>query len=197
MYGFLNRLKPFVREEKGTATVEFVAIASAMFMFIFFVVELTLLSFFSLSAQKAAHMGVRSAVVSNPAALAMPAINSKTNNGVFGVSCSDPSAPCIDFGTVTCTGGGAGCDPVAFNRILTAMQRFLTLIEPQNVTITYSYIGLGFAGGPPIPAIEVVLAGVPYQTGIIGAIIGSRGPFSSLPAVSVTLTGEDLSQGGA
>lgn len=193
----MRKIHHFYSDNSGAATIEFVTVAFALFMLIFFVVELTLLLFFSLSAQKAAHMGARLAIVSNPAALAVPASNPKTGGGVFGVACNDASSPCVDFNTLTCNGGGAGCDPAAFNRILAGVQRFLWQTQPENVTITYTYVGLGFAGGPAVPAVKVTLSGVAYQTGIIGIIIGSRGPFSSLPAVSVTLTGEDLNQGGA
>ncbi|PCJ99819.1 MAG: hypothetical protein COA45_03105 [Zetaproteobacteria bacterium] len=190
-------LAQYYRNHEGAATIEFVTIAFALFMMVFFVVELTLLLFFSLSAQKAAQIGARLAIVSDPVVLAMPTTNSKTTNGIFGVACSDISLPCLDFGTITCTGGGAGCDVASFSRILVGMKRFLGQLEAEDVTIDYTYSGLGFAGGPTVPVVRITLSGVSYQTGIIGSIIGSRGPFSSLPAVSVTLTGEDLSQGGA
>lgn len=192
----MNIINKAIKNEDGAATVEFVAVSFALLILVFFVVELTLLFFFSLSAQKAAQVGARLAIVSNPAAVGVPVTNTRTAGGVFGVSCSDASSPCINFGTLTCSGGDASCDVAAFNRILTGIQRFLGDAQAEDITISYTYVGLGFAGGPSTPSITVTIANVDYTTGIIGAIVGTGGAFSALPAVSATLTGEDLNQGG-
>ena len=186
-----------MKREDGAATVEFVAVSFALLMLIFFVVELTLLFFFSLSAQKAAQMGVRLAIVSDPVVVGLPATNTRTGSGVFGASCHDSPSPCVSFGTLTCVGGGAGCDVDAFNRVLTGVKRFLGDAQAEDIEVSYSYVGLGFAGGPVVPSVTVTISGVDYQTGILGAIVGTRGSLSFLPAVSATLTGEDLNQGGA
>jgi hypothetical protein len=67
------------------------------------------------------------------------------------------------------------------------------------VRITYRYTGLGFAGGPTIPAIALELHDVPFQLGVLGLIGGllGAGHQLTLPPISATFTGEDLSSAGA
>ncbi len=80
------------------------------------------------------------------------------------------------------------------------MRSISSLIDNQYVTITYSYVGLGFAGGPIVPGVTVTLSGVPYGgvgTTILGKFFDSTSPLVTLPTISVTLTGEDLSTAGA
>ena len=179
------------------ATVEFVVVVFAALVMIFFVVELTALYFFIMSAQHAAYMGARVAAVSDPAAAGVPVTNIKTSTGVFGVSCSDVSNPCVGFTTISCVGGIAGCNAAPFSRILSRMEQFLGGLDASHVTITYAYTELGYAGGPAILEVTVRIEGVPYSTGIIGGFIGTNhGPFTTIPAVSVTLMSEDLSGSG-
>lgn len=178
-------------------TLEFVVVAFAALVMIFFVVELTALYFFIMSSQHAAYMGARVAAVSDPAAVGVPVTNIKTSTGVFGVSCSDVSSPCAGFTTISCVGGGAGCNAVPFSRVLSRMKQFLGGLEASHVTITYAYTGLGYAGGPAILEVTVGIKDVPYSTGIIGHFIGTdHGPFTTIPAVSVTAMSEDLSKSG-
>ncbi len=56
---------------------------------------------------------------------------------------------------VVCTwsGGSANCDAgtpddAAFAAIVAAMQRIYSDIQPENVTISYEHVGLGFSGSP-------------------------------------------------
>jgi Flp pilus assembly protein TadG len=194
----MNRKKVpyFKKSNRGGMTAEFVIVVFAMIVMIFFVVELTTLYFSIMSAQMAAHMGARVAVVSEAAVQGVPPLNNASTTGIAGVSCSDVSNPCIGFATVTCTGGS--CNTASFTRILARMRQFLGGIAAENITISYAYTGLGYAGGATIPAVTVTIGNVPYNAGIIGHIIGTeQGPFTTLPMVSVTITGEDLSQSGA
>lgn len=186
----------FLKSNRGGMTAEFVVVVFAMIVMIFFVVELTTLYFSIMAAQMAAQMGARVVVVSEAAVQGVPPLNSIGATGIAGVSCSDVSNPCIGFTTLTCTGGS--CNTASFTRILSRMRQFLGGIAAENVTISYAYTGLGYAGGATIPAVTVTIGNVPYNAGIIGQIIGTeQGPFTTLPTVSVTLTGEDLSQSGA
>jgi hypothetical protein len=94
-----------------------------------------------------------------------------------------------------------------FTNIETRIQNVFAQTRNQYVKITYSDSGLGFAGGPMIPLVKVELLGVPYGgviTGLISNLFnyrdakhpganGTNGFASTLPPISVTLTGEDLS----
>ena len=189
--------KSYAKDVQGLASTEFVVISFALLMIIFFIVELTLLYFLTQSEQKAAHMGARLAIVSDSAASGLPNVNGLEAGGVFGTSCSFSPAPCTDFGTLTCVGGVTGCNIDAFNRILDRMQNFMPGLLAEHVTISYAYQGLGYAGGPVIPAITLTINGVPHQTGIMGVVLAVAQAVDVIPPVSVTLTGEDLSNSGS
>lgn len=183
----------YSKDNKGLVTTEFAVISFALLMTIFFIVELTLLYFFIQSSQKAAHMGARYAIVSDAAATGLPTVNTLAGGGIFGTPCSEGS--CVSFGPLTCTEGT--CDAAPFTALVSRMQGFLPGLMPEHVTVSYTYQGLGYAGGPVIPAVTVTISNVPYQTGILGVLMAA-GQFNDiLPPVSVTLTGEDLSTSGA
>lgn len=187
-------LMRYLKRDDGSSTVEFVVIIVAVLFTVFFVLEVTLYLFFSASLNKAAQAGLRAAVVSNPVAAGLPAINARHENGIFGQSCSNANT-CVPLPTVTCTGGA--CTAVEFDRIYAHMQGFSGQIQPEHVTITYEDTGLGFAGGPSIPLVTVTVSGVPFRTGIVGLLLTNAGVLSALPTHSVSMTGEDMNRGGA
>ena len=191
-------LRDFPRDQRGSVTVEFVAIALPFFLIVLFVVEVTLAFFWWKSAEKATMLGARLAVVQDAAAAGMPALNEKrTDAAVFGKHCRDASNPCADDigDSWVCAAGGAGCNAAAKANIVTKMQSILAAIQPTNVEVAYEFVGLSYAGGPLVPAVTVRLTGLQFQTGfisIIGGVLG--GPsLTTLPDITATLTGEDLS----
>ena len=190
-----HMISNYIKGKKGTVTIDFVIVSLGLFLIMFFVVEMTLMYFMIQSSQKAAQIGVRLAAVSNPVVVGLPESNALVAGEIFGTSCSSAPTSCEGFDRLTCT--GAACEAVAFNRILGRMQNFLGGLEAEHVTISYSYEGLGYAGGPIIPVITVRIAGVPHQTGVLGRLLGATNALGSLPAVSATITGEDLSDNGA
>jgi len=191
----IQPLTRFFRKDDGSSTIEFVLVIFAVLASIFFVLEATLYMFFSAAVHKAAQAGARAAVVSDPVVAGVPAQNGRTQTGIFGVSCSDPSNPCVPFGNVSCTGGD--CIATEFDRIFAHMDGFSGQLEPEHVTIAYQWAGLGFAGGPTVPVVTVAVSGVPFQTGIVGLLLTNAGVLASLPDHAVTMTGEDLNRGGA
>jgi hypothetical protein len=164
----------------------------AFIAIVFFVVEVTLYMFFMASLEKAAQAGVRAAVVSSPVAAGVPLTIARGDTGVFGHKCSVSPTTCADIPTISCT--GATCEPVGFTRILNHMRGFNGRIQADDVTITYSSAGsgIGFAGGPSAPMVTVTVSGVPFQTGILGLLLGDASGLATLPARSASMTGEDL-----
>jgi len=94
------------------------------------------------------------------------------------------------------------------------MRSISPLIQAANVTVTYANAGLGYVGGPTVPRVTVTVSGVAYgtvMTSLMTAIsnlvtrifsVARRTPTTSpvltnLPAISVTMTGEDLTTAGA
>lgn len=205
----LRRLHLFLRNESGAAiTVEFVVIMSFFVLISFFVLEIALVQFYWQTAEKAAQIGARLASVSDPAVAltsptcpaapaSLPLINCKTAAGVYGEDCNDGADACVDYGTITCSGGDGSCNANAFNYIVNRMRQTYLPIQNGNVTISYSYLpALGYAGGPIVPSVTVTLSGVPVKLGVIsilGNIIGKgSAPLFQIPAMSATMSGEDL-----
>ena len=197
-------VKSLVRNERGAVMVEFTIVASLLFLLTFGVVEFGFLFWQWNSAEKATQMGVRKAVVASPVAKELVNKDCGNANVSPGTLCSDPNA--TSFGTITCTGaaggsctGGYTFDATAFGDILSLMQAVFPLIQQQNVTVTYTFVGLGFAGRPgnvagtfgPVPAVTVGLTGMTFTFFGLAGFAGF-GPLA-MPDFRATLTGEDLS----
>lgn len=190
-----NKASQFLHDKTGSTTAEFVAVVFFFFIIVFFVMEVALALFFWQTVEKSAQMGVRLVVVSAPVEPGVPSTNAYTgaSGTLLGDPCSDSSAPCVGFSTVTCT--GVACTNTAdFNRILSRVRQLYAGIAASNVTITYEYVGLGFAGGQTVPLVTLTISGVPFQTGILsimGNLIGDTA-LTTIPTMTATLTGEDL-----
>lgn len=179
--------RSFLAGDAGSSTVEFVAVFVAVITVMFLIVEVTLYFFFMASLEKAAQAGVRAAVVSPPVAgYAAPLANGEN----AGSSCTD-DFPC-SFLTVKCEGNTSGdcINPTTFTRIVNHMRGYNGRIAAANVVVTYQSVGIGFAGGPPVPMVTVTVKNVPFQTGVLRSV-GINLP---LPARSASMTGEDLAQ---
>jgi hypothetical protein len=175
----------------------------------FFIFEILIAALWVGTVEKAAQLGARLAIVADPAVTGLPASNAKPSQAVpYGASCG-VVGNCTDFGTLTCTGGTAGpCAATGFSNVITRMTSIASLISQGcaagqpgcRVTISYTYVGLGFAGGPTIPSVVLSVSGVPYGavvTKILGSFFGGSPILTTLPDISVTFTGEDLSSAGA
>ena len=74
------------------------------------------------------------------------------------------------------------------------MQIIYNKIQPENVVVEYTHVGLGFAGnplGPDLhPAVTVRLVGMGFEfltPGLAGLL-----PIITMPDFAATMTGEDL-----
>src|SRR5204862_6614756 len=66
-------------------------------------------------------------------------------------------------------------------------------VQPENVVISYSATGLGYAGRPggPVPTITVSLQNLPFQFFFLGGLMGFHD--FMIPASTTSVTAEDLS----
>lgn len=195
----MRALFRFARSEAAGMTVEFVAVMPVFIIIVFFVIEVALAFFWWKSAEKATQLGARVAIVSDPVTAGVPATNVPLNGTViYGTRCTTAST-CTNFGTISCT--GAACtNAVAFDRVLTRMRNILGNIAAANVTISYTYVSMGYAGGPAVPLVTVTLANVPFQTGFIsmfGTLLGAGSALTTIPTMSARITGEDLATNGS
>jgi hypothetical protein len=212
----------FFRSEKAGLTVEFVAVIGPFLLISFFIMEVLVAMDWVGTAEKAAQLGARLAVVSTPAVTTgacpvaggsigaglLPLVNCKPVAGAFGQPCP---GNCAGWTTnpISCAGGSGGsCVAANFTTIVNRMIGISPLLKQGcaqaspgcHVTITYANSNLGFAGGPTIPDVTVKISGVPYgavMTTIIGKFFGANNVLTVLPDISVTLTGEDLNSLGS
>ncbi len=185
-------LQKFLKDRRGSTTIEFVVVFLGFIAVLLFVVEVALYQFFTATLEKAANAGVRAAIVSDSMVSGLPSRNFRAIGGVYGERCSSAGAPCQGFSTITCT--GSECEAAPFTRILAHMRGFNGRIAAENITVSYADVGIGFAGGPVAPMVTVTVSNVPYQTGVVGLLLQNAGVLSVLPTRSASMTGEDLAQ---
>ena len=216
-------IRRFFESEKAGLTVEFVAVIGPFLLLSFFIMEVLVAMDWVGTAEKAAQLGARLAVVSTPAVTTgtcpagggaigaglMPTQNCKPSaSGGYGQPCP---ANCAGWTTnpISCAAGAGGsCVAANFTTIVNRMVGIAPLLKQGcaqaspgcHVTITYANSQLGFAGGPTIPDVTVKISGVTYgavMTTIIGKFFGANNVLTVLPDISVTLTGEDLNSAGS
>src|SRR5690349_24044294 len=191
----MGRLKRLAHDTNGTAVTEFVIVAPLFLALFIGILQISLQFFYAMEAEKAAELGVRTAVVVTPptglSPAAPPALNdSPTSN--WGAPCAPTSDPCSGFATATCVGTACGG---GFDLILARMQAVFPAVQAANITLTYEYVAMGFAGGPTTPAVTVSITGLSWPAGPFAAVqilLGGTASSSTLPMIRATLTGEDL-----
>lgn len=161
-------------------------------------------------AEKAVQMGARYAVSTSPVATGLDTYETVGLNCPSGTLRPGDRICREALGAVRCTGtgGSASCscdrgpcpdldaDPAAFSRIVARMRAIDPMLRAENVTVTYSGSGIGYAGDPTVdddgdplsdisPLVTVEVDGLGLRTmTLFGGSIG-------IPAVRATLTGED------
>ena len=205
------RLKPLWGDERGGALLETTIMLTILLIFILGSVDFLMAIYQWNAAGKAVQVGARIAAVSTPVANAIPAITGLEG----GASPGDYPPPA--FTTRTCTGAGGGSctgggtyNAAAMNRIVfgrtggtsctdatspyeIGMCDVFSRVTAANVSVSYIYSGLGFAGRPggPVPTVTVSLQGLTFQFIFLGSLMGFTNV--SIPPLTTTITGEDLS----
>jgi Flp pilus assembly pilin Flp len=209
-----------LRDETGTTIIEFTIVMVLFFLLTFGLVEFGYLLFQWNGASKAAQLGARLAVVSDPV---WCELRQKDNSGTWLVT--DPGTPGSAWTTdynVTCDGSNDSCTGsppagVSTTYSATNMDRLVygrgggtscaTIgtdgdagicdvfwrVTPENVRVIYRNTFLGFAGRPggPVPTVTVTLTGLTFQFIALGGLLGLDNV--TMPDFTVTMTGEDLS----
>ena len=163
-------------------------------------------------ANKAAYVGARTAVTSNPVDPAVTDLSytqaQLQNIGQSCLSFSCPSANSVCTGTstgVTCTRG----DNAAFTRIFNKMQAVFPPLQRENVTISYQTNGTGLVGqaweGSADPGnpqftlamnVTVSITGMTHQFYFVSPLLkvfgGAISATPAIPTFATTLQSEDL-----
>jgi TadE-like protein len=201
----------FWHEKAGSALIEYAVVFPLFISVTLGTVDVTYMLFDWALANKAAYVGARTAVVSDPVAQGITDPFPAGQNPNIGQLCFNPTtgAPNTDSNgnnycpTVSsvCTGasGGGSCtngktfDNTAFSAILGKMQAVFPRLQRQNVQISYQTNGLGFVlqpGGLPMD-VTVSVQNMTHQFYFINAIARIIST-PSIPKFATTLTSEDM-----
>ena len=202
----------FFRDAQGGVAVEFVTLMPAFVFLTFFIIEIGVALLWIGTVEKAAQLGARMAVVSDYAVTGLPTSgkNAIANGFLPGGNCKlvgQSQNPCVAFNSGNALSCPGSCNPQGFDAIFNRMDAIASMLQPSNVAISYTYAGLGFAGGPIVPRVTVTVQNVPYDsvmtsllnrfyrlaTGNQSANLG----MTLLPVITATFTGEDLSSAAA
>jgi hypothetical protein len=193
------RLRHLLRDRRASSAAEFALVLPLLILLLFGIID-TGRFFWQLNeSEKATQMGARMAIVTTPVS---PDLVAKSYiNGT--VTKSGDLIPASALGTFKCTSVGCTCqttpcpvnsgsvDSTAFDTIVTRMSRINPLIKSNNVVISYSGSGFGYAGPADgtmdvQPLVTVTLQNMRFSP---IALLGFAG--WNLPAASATLTAED------
>jgi hypothetical protein len=211
----IARLRHLGRDQSGTTTIEFTIVALLFLLLTFGLVEFGHMFWQYNSAAKAVHLGARLAAVSDPVWSGLPELEDTGTPGgawetSYAVVCDGDAGDCTDLGegqydeaAMECLvfGRATGetpcdteCDPAGIDEYLAGMCDRFGRIAPENVVVTYSHTGLGFAGRPggPVPTVTVQLKDLDFEFLALGGLLGLQ-PIE-MPPFTVTMTGEDLSR---
>lgn len=209
--GNFKRLR---EDTSGAAFLEFTVFATVFFGILFGIIEITLAFYQWNAGTKAVQLGARLAAVSDPVAsdLAMATWDvdgydpgdvvaladgyTIVCSGVGGGSCSEGVYNADAMNTLVYGRGDSSCGQLKSSEYAGMCDLFWR-VTPENVRVTYTYTGLGYAGRPggPVPSIKVELVNIPFQFYFLSALLGSE--TIDIPGLSSTISGEDLSVTGS
>ena len=147
-------------------------------------------------------MGARIAVVHDPVYTALPQINEPVDDAAAseGRPCASGGCFAPQVGSWTCTGadlGSSECDEAAFGAIYNEVASSAYLPDPAKLSVTYSYVRLGYAGGPFTPLVEVRIEQRPFFLQFMFSLAFGGGGDSpdevTLPSVAASAIAEDMS----
>ena len=196
----------FLRQEDGVASVELAIVAMIYFIVFFAILDFGRLWFAYNAAEKATQVGARYAVVALPVYPALQDFDAIDSGVAVGngerlavdalgqVTCTNASCTCQETAAGNCAALPASApDGTAFNDIVLRMQMMMPQIQPENVTVVYRHVGLGFSGNPfgpdYSPTVTIRLSGMTFDF-VTPTLLGLGSV--NLPAYATTLTGEDL-----
>ncbi|MEM7543925.1 MAG: TadE/TadG family type IV pilus assembly protein [Pseudomonadota bacterium] len=197
----LRRLKHFLKDQRGAASLEYIVLLLPLLAMVFVSFQIALAYHFALTAQKAVELGARIAAVRDPVYTDLPPSNGVRIGGTTGVQCAvDNQCDLTDTGPWTCSGDDLGngvCDADAYADIFEEVARIAYLLDPSDLSITYYYGELGFAGGPFVPIVEVAIEERPFFLQFFfNLAVGNPANGAEelqLPAVAASAIAEDLS----
>jgi Flp pilus assembly protein TadG len=189
-----QRIASLIRSDGASSSAEFALVLPLLLLLLFGIIDVGRYMWALNRAEKATQMGVRYAVVSDPAA---DVIN--TDFVDYGIAGGDPvptatfdTAVCTSSGNCTVTGAASGANgrnSTAFTQIVTWMQKFDPAIQAADVQVTYQNVGLGYSGDPTGPDVAA-LTTVEIRNLTFRPLVLFGGTIN-LPTIKASLTLED------
>lgn len=199
----------FLADQTGAAAAEFAMVSILFLGLMVGTVDMSRLLWEVSSCKAATRAAARYAVVHPPASADLAGFDAVTTLGLYAGDSVPASAVAIHTCTSTgCTCSGSGyCGTTTLNSTFTAvvtlMQGYYAGIQPENVVIVYTPVGLGLAGNPYGPDVEPLVTvrlcqasdgdgctPMEFAPGVLQAF--GISPFD-VPPVASSLSGEDLS----
>ena len=167
-----------LRDIRGNALVESTIVIPILLLLVLGTIDVTYMFYEWALANKAAYLGARTAIVSNPVATGITTFTYTSTAGQYCFNQTtlqpDPTADCPFVPNwVNCTGAsgsGGSCDngytftdaaPYhPFTTIFSRMQAIFPRLQRQNVTVSYQTNGLGFVGDTATPGL---MSGLPMN----------------------------------
>jgi len=187
------------RNEQAASAAEFGLVLPLLILLLLGVIDAGRFMWEWNEAEKATQMGVRYAVVTDPALGGLSSYSFSVSGGITQGS----PVPTSSFDTATCTSASCSCtgasgfcsatslNSTAFGNVVTRMASIYPQIKAANVNIDYKNVGLGFAGdpdGPDVsPLVTVRLTGMQFRP--ISCLV--FGCTVSMPDFRASLTLED------
>lgn len=200
----------FLADQTGAAAVEF-ALVSVMFLsLVVGTVDVSRLLWEVSSCKAATRAAARYAIVHAPASQALVNFDAVTTLSLY----AGDSIPASTVAVHTCTSTGCTCgssgycgstalNATTFDAMVDLMQGYYAGIQPENVVVVYTPVGLGLAGNPYGPDVEPLVTvrlcqasdgdnctPLEFAPGVLQAF--GISPFN-VPPVASSLSGEDLS----
>ena len=183
---------------RGSTAAEFALVLPVLIFFLFGIIDAGRFMWTLNQTEKATQMGVRIAVVTDmvPGGLYSMDYSASLGQGApiptssFGAAqCQKPAS------SVTCSCTTTPCptltpvNSVSFSRIATLMSNIAPIVQPQNIRISYTNSGLGYAGDPNgadiAPIVTVTATGIRFTSLVL------FGKSINLPDITASLTTED------
>ncbi|GAA4017396.1 hypothetical protein GCM10022280_15780 [Sphingomonas swuensis] len=197
------------RAERAAIAAEFALVLPVLLFFLFGVVDVGRFMWDLNQAEKATQIGARMAAVTDPVSSGLIAANFASTDlkpgelipadAMAPVTCTQEECSCPeDTGGPPCplAEDGGGVDSAAFNKLVSRMQEIKPDLTADNIRVTYSGSGFGFAGSADTevmevsPLITVSLEGVTFSPTTALLLANFR-----LPVTSTTVVAEDVSGG--
>jgi Flp pilus assembly protein TadG len=201
-----------LRDIRGSVLIETTVVMPMFLLLVLGTIDATYMFYDWGLANKAAYVGARTAVTTNPvdpAVINLSYTSAQLQN--IGQSCLNFSCPSVSS---VCTGTSAGVtcrrgDDAAFTKIFNRMQAVFPSLQRQNVTISYQTNGTGVVGqawdGSADPAnpqftlpmnVTVSINGMTHQFYFVSPLLqllgGAIAATPAIPTFATTLQSEDM-----